>query len=66
MCKLIVKEDPNFVRDINSKAILNTNLGSLKEYKNNKNLKEEIKNLKTDILELKAIVSKILNCKMEN
>lgn len=65
--KTIKVEETQYVRDINSKAILNTNRNALENYKLSKKRKEQeisdINNIKQDILELKEIVKKLIKIK---
>jgi hypothetical protein len=52
------------VRDLNSKAVLSTNLNALERYKFEKKRKEaelsDINNMKSDILELKQMIKTLL------
>lgn len=55
--------DTSYVRDINSKAILNTNKKELQEYHNKRNMMSkinEINNLKEEVAEIKDMMQKIL------
>jgi len=55
--------DTQYVRDIHSKAILNTNRAQLDEYKVKKNMMakvNEINTLKEEVSEIKNTMSKIL------
>jgi hypothetical protein len=55
--------DTQYVRDINSKAILNTNKGQLDDYKARKNMLakvNEINTLKEEVAEIKDMMQKIL------
>jgi len=55
--------DTQYVRDIHSKAILNTNRAQLDEYKVKKNMMakvNEINKLKEEVSEIKDTMSKIL------
>ena len=62
-----VKEHPDLVRDMNSKAVLNVDNKSLEAYKKSRDmrskqqqryegLKEEIDNIKDDINEIKSLL----------
>ena len=60
-------DHPDLIRDMNSKAVLNTNLEKYEEYKKRKNfLKdlmnqgEEINNLKKDISEIKDLLHSLI------
>ena len=66
MSKLLKVEDhPNLIRDSNSKALINTDIASLMEYKKKKQLEQEVKTLSQDVQEIKQmllhIISKINN-----
>jgi BMFP domain-containing protein YqiC len=58
-------KDTNFVRDPINKALINTDIVSLEEYKSSLNLvaskKGEINKLNTEIVELKSELSEIKN-----
>lgn len=61
--------DTQYVRDINSKAILNTNRGQLDDYKAKKNMMakvNEINTLKQEVSEIKDTMNKILAMLSEN
>lgn len=61
--------DTQYVRDIHSKAILNTNKAQLDEYKVKKNMMakvNEINTLKQEVSEIKDIMNKILALLSEN
>ena len=51
-----VKEHPSLLRDKNSKALINTDIAALNEYKNKKKMAEDVDTLKKDILELKQLM----------
>ena len=57
-------KETQYVRDVNSKAILNTNRNALENYKLAKKRKEQeiidINSMKQDILELKELVKKLI------
>ena len=62
--KTIKIEETKLVRDLNSKAVLNTNLSALDSYKMARRRKEEevadIKNMKNDITELKEMIQTLI------
>lgn len=61
--------DTQYVRDIHSKAILNTNKAQLDEYKVKKNMMSkvnEINTLKQEVSEIKDTMNKILALLSEN
>ena len=59
-----VENEPNFVRDMHSKAIINTSSRDFRDYKNKinsiKRRDEEIKDLKSEVDEIKKILNLIL------
>jgi len=66
---LIKLEDENsFQKNIMNKALINTDLVALNEYKNKKNLvtrvnglSEEINNMKSDIADIKSLLIQLVN-----
>ena len=62
--KTIKIPETSYVRDINSKAILNTNRNALENYKIAKKRKEaeinDINNMKIEISELKVMIQQLL------
>ena len=61
--------DTQYVRDIHSKAILNTNKAQLDEYRVKKNMMakvNEINTLKQEVSEIKDTMNKILAMLSEN
>jgi hypothetical protein len=65
--KTVKVEETQYVRDVNSKAILNTNRNALENYKLAKKRKEaeisDINSMKQDILELKELVKQLIKKK---
>ena len=62
-----VKENPELIRDMESKAVLNTNLSALEAYKKKREKQQEIQSavedintMKQDINELKTLMQRIL------
>jgi galactokinase len=62
-----VKENPELIRDMNSKAVLNTNLTAMQAYKKKREKQQEIQsavedinNMKQDINDLKTLMQRIL------
>jgi hypothetical protein len=51
-----VKEHPSLLRDKNSKALINTDIAALNEYKSKKKMVEDVDTLKKEILELKQLM----------
>jgi hypothetical protein len=51
-----ISEHPTLVRDRNSKALINTDIAALNEYKNKKKLVEDVRELKQDIQEIKQLL----------
>jgi hypothetical protein len=56
-----VQEHANLVKDMDSKAILNTNTAALFEYKKKQEMQKDIDSLKTDIGEMKQMLNKIFS-----
>ena len=63
-----VKENPELIRDMNSKAVLNTNQTALQSYKKKREKQNEIQsavddinNLKQDVNELKTLMQRLLD-----
>lgn len=63
-----VKENPELIRDMDSKAVLNTNLTALQGYKKRREKQQEIdqtiddiNNIKQDINDLKTLMQRILD-----
>ena len=63
-----IRENPNYVKDLNSFAVLNTNKSvvakheqKMAELKRIKQTEEEINTLKSEVSEIKSLLSKILN-----
>ncbi len=62
-----VKENPELIRDMSSKAVLNTNQTALQSYKKKREKQNEIQSavndinsLKQDVNELKTLMQRIL------
>jgi hypothetical protein len=51
-----VNEHPSLLRDKNSKALINTDIAALNEYKNKKKMAEDVDTLKKEIQELKQLM----------
>tara|TARA_Y100001938_G_scaffold128217_1_gene181800 strand:- start:13764 stop:13970 length:207 start_codon:yes stop_codon:yes gene_type:complete len=62
--KTVKIEDSKYVRDLNSKAVLNTNINALEQYKLERERveaeKNDINNMKKDIAELKEMIKTLL------
>lgn len=63
-----ILENPDYVKDMKNFAILNTNKSAvakheqkMAELRRNKQTEEEINKLKSDVSEIKLLLSKILN-----
>lgn len=63
-----VKENPELIRDMESKAVLNTNLSALEAYKKKREKQQEIQSavedintMKQDINDLKTLMQRILD-----
>jgi dephospho-CoA kinase len=66
--RIAVKDHPNLYRDENSKAIINTDINALNEYRQRAKLAndtlentEKIGNLEKDISEIKVLLMKLIN-----
>ncbi len=62
-----VKENPELIRDMESKAVLNTNRSALEAYRKKREKQQELKsaiddinNMKQDINDLKTLMQRIL------
>lgn len=55
-----VENHPDLVRDMNSKAILNTNYIALQEYKKKKQMTDELETLKSDVSEMKELLKSVM------
>jgi len=63
-----VKENPELIRDMDSKAILNTNLTAMQAYKKKREKQHEIQsavddinNLRQEVNELKTLMQRLLD-----
>jgi hypothetical protein len=63
-----VKENPELIRDMDSKAVLNTNRSALESYRKKREKQQELKsaiddinNMKQDINDLKTLMQRILD-----
>lgn len=56
-----VQDHPDLVKDMNSKAVLNTNYAALLEHKKKKRIEEEVKSLKDDVQEIKSTLNLIIS-----
>ena len=56
-----VKDHPHLIKDMDSKAVLNTNYAALLEYKKKKQMEEEFNSLKTDMEDIKKMLQALLN-----
>ena len=56
-----VKDHPHLVKDMESKAVLNTNYAALVEYKRKKQMEEEFNSLKSDVEDIKKMLQALLN-----
>lgn len=56
-----VKDHTHLVKDMNSKAVLNTNYAALLEYKRKKLMEEEVQSLRGDVQDMKDTLNKILS-----
>jgi hypothetical protein len=56
-----VENHPDLVKDMESKAVLNTNYAALHDYKKKKQLQEEVQSLKNDVQDMKQTLNQILS-----
>jgi len=56
-----VKDHPHLVKDMESKAVLNTNYAALVEYKRKKQMEDEFNTLKSDMEDIKKMLQALLN-----
>jgi hypothetical protein len=56
-----VKDHPHLVKDLDSKAVLNTNYAALVEYRKKKQMEEEVQSLKADVQDMKSTLNTILS-----
>jgi hypothetical protein len=56
-----VSNHPRLLRDKNSKALINTDIAALKEYKNRKKMAEDVDILKNEVRELKHLILLLIN-----
>ena len=77
MMKVIQTEDTSFVRDLHSKALINTNRVALENHRKRKQMEiqqvqkwqqmetkvEELNNMRNEILEIKGLLQEVLNKK---
>ena len=77
MMKVIQTEDNSFVRDLHSKALINTDRVALENYRRKKQLEtqqaqrlhemeikvKELVNVKDEMLEIKSLLQKLVNTK---
>jgi hypothetical protein len=55
-----VKDHPDLVKDMDSKAVLNTNYAALMEYKKKKKVEQDIDSLKNEMKDIKNMLSVIM------
>ena len=77
MMKAIQTEDASFVRDLHSKALINTDRVALENYRKKRQIEiqqakkwqqmeikvEELNNMRNEILEIKGLLQEVLNKK---
>lgn len=56
-----VEEHSDLVKDMDSKAILNTNYAALLEYRRKKQIEDELDELKCDVNEIKIMLKSIVS-----
>lgn len=55
-----VQENPDYIRDIETNAVLNTNAAKLRDYKLRKKQNKKIQDLQSEVAELKALLKAVL------
>lgn len=55
-----VKDHPDLIKDMDSKAVLNTNYAALMEYKKKKKVEQDIDSLKNEMKDIKNMLSVIM------
>ena len=55
-----VKDHPHLIKDMESKAVLNTNYAALVEYRKKQQMQKEVESLKEDVRDIKSTLDKIL------
>ncbi len=55
-----VQENPDYIRDIETNAVLNTNTAKLRDYKVRKKQNNKIQSLQSEVAELKALLKAVL------
>ena len=77
MMKVIQTEDSSFVRDLHSKALINTDRVALENHRRKRQLEtqqaqrlqemeikvEELNNVRSEMLEIKSLLQKLVNTK---
>jgi hypothetical protein len=56
-----IENHPDLVKDMDSKAILNTNYAGLLEYRKKQELEKDVNNLKSDVKDIKEMLSTLLS-----
>ena len=56
-----IDDDPDLVKDIDSKAVLNTNYAAYLEYKKKQKMENEIQDLKNDVGDIKQMLNSIVS-----
>lgn len=55
-----VQENPDYIRDIETNAVLNTNTAKLRDYKLRKKQNKKIQDLQSEVAELKTLLKAVL------
>lgn len=56
-----VQDHPDLVKDMDSKAVLNTNYAALLEYKKKQQMNQEIETMKNEMQDIKKMLCMILD-----
>lgn len=65
MNTLKITDEEELIRDVDTRAVLNSNMSSLEKYKARRNKEREmsndVQNLKQDVSEIKSLLKQLLN-----
>lgn len=56
-----IENHPDLIKDMNSKAVLNTNYAALAEYKKKKQIEDDVQLLKNEMSDIKRMLGMILD-----
>jgi len=65
MNTLKITDEEELIRDVDTRAVLNSNMSSLEKYKARRNkereMNDDVQNLKQDVSEIKSLLKQLLN-----